>query len=246
MSQQLSVKQLQVYCEKCKKTSWIEIEINNNSMENFKKSGLEIKSISHGDHILVIEIDSNYTIRKETVIHVISSVIENIVTQTVEKLLYYSKESSNKKSILLYASDSTAFREFFRSVVSILSINLIDDDVFSTIINPKLFEIQINKLKLALCYPDKLSTYSNQKNLVSIVIDLDKYDYKKLDLPLLIQLAQNCNIIIGYNSNKTKNIPEELINKFLSKGFNRLSLFDYSTSQGLKNIIDDSFRNLKY
>ncbi|RMG34198.1 MAG: hypothetical protein D6732_10695, partial [Methanobacteriota archaeon] len=118
--------QIQAYCSQCKKTSWVEVspeELNGHIEKESKKvflppvpgardegaSGLLKRSLSHGDHVLLIEIDRNGTVRRESVVNLISSVIENIVAQAVERTITVDENLKNKKKKIMFISRAYAF-----------------------------------------------------------------------------------------------------------------------------------------
>lgn len=126
---------IQAYCSHCKKTSFIDVDedelsahINTENLVPLPRGGSELlqRNLSHGDHILLIEIDRNGVIRKQKVVYLISSVIENIITQAVENTIKVNNKVQNKIKTLLYISDSSAFVDFFKSVLSIIMLNVND------------------------------------------------------------------------------------------------------------------------
>lgn len=242
----MSLKNMQVYCTECRKTSWIEIDTEELRKENntlnvpspSSNSGIIIQSISHGDHVLIVEIDNNNQVRKESVVHLISSVIENIVAETVEYILLSPSFHQGQIRNIVYNSQSKAFRDFFKSVLSILVLNLDGDQKFEGIVENNLIEIHFNNLSLLLI--SELAANIHE-DIHTLLIDLENFKLPSKNLDSLIARQKQIEIILAYNSKRHGNTPTDLFNYLLNKGLTNISLYDYSSANGLRNIIETSF-----
>jgi len=250
---------LQAYCPKCKRTSWIEVsmdeldlDVNNRSesrvpiplTREVSDSGLFKRSLSHGDHILLLEIDKNGTVRKEHVVSLVSSVVENIVTQTVERIIQTAKTPESDGGTMLYASYSTPFRNFFKSVLSILMLNIEDESSFHTQIEHSHIEIFYNRLSIIEGGLEKLREHYKGKRVTSLTIDLGSLEESYVIGVIKDFSLQDSTITIAYNSRNLGRTPTILLNYLIGKGYSNISLFDYATGQGLSNIIEASFENI--
>ncbi len=214
------------------------------SMKQISGSGLYRRSLSHGDHILLLEIDNNGTVRKEHVVSLISSMVENIVVQTVERILLTDKITDLVNQKMLYISNSRSFRNFFKSVLSILMLNIEDKASFRSHVEEGWIEIAYNKLKIIEGSIEKALVIEKGEKVASLTIDLGNLDEEYMINALGNVHLQDCNIVIAYNSRHLGRTPTILLNNFLMKGHSNISLFDYATGQGLSNIIDASFESL--
>ncbi len=214
------------------------------SMKQIPGSGLYRRSLSHGDHILLLEIDNNGTVRKEHVVSLISSMVENIVVQTVERILLTDKIPDLVNWKMLYISHSRSFRNFFKSVLSILMLNIEEMASFRSHVEEGWIEIVYNKLKIIEGSIEKALVIEKGEKVASLTIDLGNLDEEYIINALGNVHLQDCNIVIAYNSRHLGRTPTILLNHFLMKGHSNISLFDYATGQGLSNIIDASFENL--
>ncbi len=253
--------QIQAYCSQCKKTSWVEVspeELNGHIERETKKvflppvpggreegtSGLLKRSLSHGDHVLLIEIDRNGTVRRESVVNLISSVIENIVAQAVERTITVDESLKNCKKKIMFISKAYAFHEFFKSVLSILMLNLDQGEETRSFITKDRVELVYNNLTLIQVPYEESLHHFKDKSLQSIVVDVDTYSNDTIFTEIPTSRLSNINIILAYNSKKGQERPIELFKDLLSRGISKLSLFDYSSGKGLSNIIDASYRNV--
>lgn len=250
---------LQAYCPKCKRTSWIEVsmdelnlDVNNQSdsgvpvpfTRKASNSGVFKRSLSHGDHILLLEIDKNGTVRKEHVVSLVSSMVENIVTQTVERIIQTDKTPESDGWTMLYASYSTPFRNFFKSVLSILMLNIENESSFHSRIEHSHIEIFYNRLRIIEGGLDKLREHYKGKKVTSLTIDLGSLEEHFVIEAVKNFSLQDSTITIAYNSRNLGRTPTILLNYLIGKGYSNISLFDYATGQGLSNIIEASFENI--
>ncbi len=253
--------QIQAYCSQCKKTSWVEVGLDEleghvetkqtqvylppvpGSREN-GSSGILKRSLSHGDHVLLLEIDKNGTVRKESVVNLISSVIENIVAQAVEKTLSIDQTLNGNPKTILFISQAYAFHEFFKSVLSILLLNLNGNHQTQTTIMKDRVVLKFNNITLVQVPYMQSFEFFKDKQLKSIVLDVDSFDgnivFSEIPTPRLEKL----NIILAFNSRKGHERPVEMLKDLLSRGLTKISLLDYSSSVGLSNIIESSYENL--
>ena len=214
------------------------------SMKQRPGSGLYRRSLSHGDHILLLEIDNNGTVRKEHVVSLISSMVENIVVQTVERILLTNKVSNLVNWKMLYVSHSRSFRNFFKSVLSILMLNIEDKTSFRSRVEDDLIEITYNRVKVREGSIERVLENEKGGMIASLTIDLGNLNEEYIIRALQNFQLQDCSIIIAFNSRHLGRMPTLLLNHLLSKGHSNISLFDYATGQGLSNIIDASFETL--
>ncbi len=208
-------------------------------------SGVLKRSLSHGDHVLLIEIDRNGSVRKETVVNLISSVIENIVAQAVEKTIESDKLLHKEQKKIMFISRAYAFHEFFKSVLSILMLNLDNGKQTITKVTKDKVEIEYNNLiLLQVPYEEAVKEFKDN-NLSSIVLDVNSYEYDTAFTEIPTSRLEKINIILAYNSKKGQEKPIELFKDLLSRGISQLSLFDYSSGKGLSHIIEASFNILR-
>ena len=241
----------QTYCIECQKTSWLEIkpeefrslfqnQLFSPSINNNCDAGLITRSISHGDHILLLEIDKNGTIRKENVVKLISTMIENIVAHTVEKVINFSE--INEERTILYISNTHAFMFFFKSVLSILMLNINDSDYLKIEIQSEnTIQFTYNKLSLIYTTFKYASNMVKNEHFATVVVDLEKASVNERQSILNNKKIRAEKIILAYNSKNNKAPPLNILVSIMKFSKNRTALLDYATGQGFFNIVDASF-----
>jgi hypothetical protein len=103
-----------VYCERCRETKFVELSDNDIPKSG---SGLKKKSLLHGDHILLIDIDGEGTVRNEQVVDILLNPIQTLINDVAQGFLFLNSDYS--KSILIDAyTKNMNLSKFFQNIIS--------------------------------------------------------------------------------------------------------------------------------
>ncbi len=257
------ISEIQAYCPECRKTYWIEFSYDlyqNKKEENGMRiglpsvpqinekadSGLIKRSLSHGDHILMIEIDKLGSVRKANVVYLISSIVERIIASAVEKTFSVNLNFPLRYTNILLISNSPAFRKFFKSYLSVISLNTRDDKNLRAEICKLTIDIFYDRIRVTQTSEDGYSIFLKEKNLSSLVIDTESIANLDLILKNLPkEKRERINLILAYNSKKIKNEdPKTVLSQVFENGILKVSFLDYSTGKGLGQVIENGILNL--
>jgi len=108
----ISVKDIQVYCERCKTSSWITLDLTKLK----ELSGLMKRAIIHNDHVLLAEIDGNGSVRSSTVIEVEFNPMQTLIEDVGQGLHYLNSEAKTPILIDAYTSNRQ-FKKFIQSII---------------------------------------------------------------------------------------------------------------------------------
>ena len=162
------------------------------------------------------------------------------MAHTVEKIVNF--DETNSKQTILYISNTHAFMFFFKSVLSILMLNISSVDSLNIEINPdNSIKFTYNNLSLIYTTSKNATVLSKYKHFTTIVLDLENCSEKERRRILCNKRVKAEKIILTYNSKTNSELPLDILDSIMKLSKNRTSLLDYATGQGFFNIIEASF-----
>ena len=112
---------VQLYCDRCVETVWYEINLptsNKNALGiPVAGSGLVKKSLNHGDHVVIADIDHNGAVRTMQIVDIHFTPIETLIGDIAQGFYFSMNQSKTPLYIEVY-STNTQLVHFFQKVIS--------------------------------------------------------------------------------------------------------------------------------
>jgi len=108
----MSVRDIQVYCDRCKTSSWISFDLE----ASLPNGGLVKRALIHSDHVLVAEIDNNGSVRASNVIEVEFNPMQTLIEDVAQGMHYLNSETENPIVIDAYTSNKQ-FKKFIQQII---------------------------------------------------------------------------------------------------------------------------------
>ncbi|MHA2249746.1 MAG: hypothetical protein ACXAD7_05260 [Candidatus Kariarchaeaceae archaeon] len=179
-------KESQVYCSKCKETSFIQLDLELIQFEFEGTSGLLQKSLIHGDHIVVVEIDRNGTIRSENALDVMFSPIQTLLKDIAHTFLFLETDGDRPVHIDTYTSNMM-LSKFFQSIISMIFERSLGKDIANrkdlkavSKKNKTLLDGKRVQLSVGPFIQEKIDRLDNP--LKGIILDIEEAERNKLEI----------------------------------------------------------------
>lgn len=104
----------QVYCQRCRETKFVPLEKSDIPSEG---SGLKRKSLLHGDHILLVDLDTKGVIRSEQVVDILLNPLQTLINDVAQGFLFLNHEAGKPIHIDVYTQNIN-LSKFFQNIIS--------------------------------------------------------------------------------------------------------------------------------
>ncbi len=161
----MSTSQSQIYCESCGTSYWLEFSPEEASYQ----SGIIRKSLVHHDHVLIVDVDDNGTVRTTQSIPIEHNPMNTLTEDIAQAFHYVNGEEGNPVVIDCY-TNNPQFVKFMQNIIM------------------KMFE-QATTNRVEDKFKFKVTTYENRTTLHSDRLHISvgpytKPDFKRLKNPV--------------------------------------------------------------
>ncbi|MHA2090689.1 MAG: hypothetical protein ACW98K_07500 [Candidatus Kariarchaeaceae archaeon] len=195
---------VQVYCDICNESFFYQFLLNPLP----GSAGLVKKSILHGDHVLICNIDYNGAVRDYEVLDLHFTPMETLVADIAQGMLYLNSELTNPVHIDVYTSDIKLIK-FFKAVISKMFEQAVWKGsesrriVASTISNDT--RLYADGIQISVG-PSLLEDLAVKNSIKGVVLDIQEVEKNKIELEMTLDQYDFCAVIIprfkleGYTS----------------------------------------------
>ncbi|MDH5402535.1 MAG: hypothetical protein OEZ01_11590 [Candidatus Heimdallarchaeota archaeon] len=213
----MSIKNIQVYCPECKQSYWFSFDLNNIT----EQSGVAKRSLIHGLHTLVCDIDKNGSVRTAIAIPINFNEMEVLIEKVAQNFNDINREKGTTIQIDAYTSN-IQFRKFIQRIIS---------KMFEQATNRSMEE---NYRLVATSFKDKTTLHADRLHISvgpfinqnvsgilehankGIILDINDATENQLDIFQTISSYQWVVIIKGSTSSDEE-LLQRIINSLLEK-----------------------------
>ncbi len=228
MSQELKV---QAYCERCKKTEQIAVDLSDPEIQNqlMGHSGIFPVSLTHDDHSTIIFIDANGAARRVNYIDLANQRLESAVSSQASIILDMAIEK-RKKATVFFISTSSRFRNFIIALGEVLNHNVPGNVPFSLSSKKNRVIIKISDFSIYFGPMDNLA-WNHQSKLNLLFIDITG------GVPNLKKIKGEKTLFILYNLQQLiKEGNQAVLNDVILK-YRPTHLYDFRTSEDIAEAV---------
>jgi hypothetical protein len=251
---------IKIYCSKCNKYEIIESIEEENNGENKESaflsipvpqsSGLQTYSVVHTDHILIVDVDANGDVRKETIINRVGQKLEKVLAALAENILHNVSSYPEENVTFVFLTNSKNMEKVMLGVFQQLLFNITDDltGILSVAHHKMVFEFG-NMTIFVGNYNKTIDNLISENNV--IIHHLTSSNFRKLsnDMKKTIKMSDNADYILLFDETVIdKDSGKNNMNKIITK-LNPDAVFGVSTPPHIANILNrivDMFYPRKY
>ncbi|MCE7734078.1 MAG: hypothetical protein GPJ54_04310 [Candidatus Heimdallarchaeota archaeon] len=119
---------VQLHCDRCADTAWYEIYLPTSNQSNLDVpsvgSGLVKKSLNHGDHVVIADIDYNGAVRTVQIVDIHFTRIETLIEDIAQGFYFYMNQSHRPLYIDVFTTNPQLVN-FFQKLISQLFVTAI-------------------------------------------------------------------------------------------------------------------------
>lgn len=161
-------------------------------------SGLIKKTILHGDHVLICDIDYNGAVRGTQVFEIHFTPMETLTVDIAHSMLYLNNETTRPLHIDVYTSDLKLIM-FFKTIIS----KMFEQAVWKGKSNKRIIASSVAKntrlyadgIQISVG-PSILEEVSLSDPLKGIVLDISEVEKTKIEIEATLDLYDWCAVII--------------------------------------------------
>ena len=244
--------EVQVFCDYCNEVYYYQFFLMkpDGEFDIPGVSGLVKKTISHGDHVLVCDIDYNGAVRGSQTLELHYTPMETLTTDIAHSLLYLNNETARPLHIDVYTSDIKLVK-FFKSLIS----KIFEQAVWKSTSSKRIVTSTIgNNTSLYAdgvqisVGPSILDDISLKNPLKGLVLDIIEVERTRIEIEATLDLYDWCAVIVprvkqeGYTNAFTTFFEAKNIPYFINTLSNRtlIELFEFIFAHSLKLIDVDT------
>ncbi|MHA2028411.1 MAG: hypothetical protein ACW99Q_03385 [Candidatus Kariarchaeaceae archaeon] len=178
----MSATKSQVYCDPCGSSYWLEFSSKTNPVEN----GIRRKSLVHSDHVLVIDVDTNGSVRTTQIIPIEHHPM-NVLTEDIAQAFHYVNGEGVKPVVIDCCTNNQQFVKFIQNIIMKMfeqaTTNRIEDKFKFTVTTfDNRTTLHSDRLHLSVG-PYTKPDFKRLKNPIKgIVLDMEVAEENKLDV----------------------------------------------------------------
>ncbi len=228
MSKLLNV---QAYCERCKKTEQIAVDLSSGDIQQHlsSHSGVYPISLTHDDHSIVVFIDGNGAARRVNYIDLVNQRMESAVSSQASIILKAALQEKIHGTMFVI-SQNPKFKDFIIALGQVLNNNLSFDEEFSIESTKDHVLYKIRNYSIYLGPFDSFAQSLMTKN------DVFFYELSNLDLPLK-KIKNRKSLFLLYNLQEMiKQGTQGKLNDFILN-YKPDGIYDFRTSEDIAEAI---------
>ncbi|MHA2171519.1 MAG: hypothetical protein ACXAB7_16650 [Candidatus Kariarchaeaceae archaeon] len=185
---------VQVYCDICNESFFYQFLLKPLP----GSAGLVKKSILHGDHVLICNIDYNGAVRDYEILDLYFTPMETLVADIAQGMLYLNSELTNSVHIDVYTSDIKLIK-FFKAVISKMFEQAVWKGsesrriVASTVNNDT--RLYADGIQISVG-PTLLEDVAVKNSIKGVILDIQEVEKNKLELELTLDQYDFCAVIV--------------------------------------------------
>lgn len=237
MSQELKV---QAYCERCKKTEQIAVDLSDPDIQNqlMGHSGIFPVSLTHSDHSAIIYIDANGAARRVNYIDLANQRLESAVSSQASIILEVAIAKKAKATIFVI-STSSKFRNFMIALGEVLNQNVPEDIPFSLSSRKNRIIIRIADFRIYFGPLDNFGLNQQSKSNL-LFIDISG------GIPTLKKIKNQKAIFAFYNLQQLiKEGNQGLLNQVIVEQ-KPSQIFDFRTSEDIAEAVFRALETISF
>ncbi|RMG28175.1 MAG: hypothetical protein D6732_19190 [Methanobacteriota archaeon] len=228
MSKELKV---QAYCERCKKTEQISVDLSDPEIQNqlMGHSGIFPVSLTHSDHSTIIFIDANGAARRVNYIDLANQRLESAVSSQASIIMEMAIAKKQKFTIFFF-STSPKFRNFLIALGEVLNQNVPETVPFSLVSKENRIIIKISDFTIYYGSMDNFALNHHSKNNL-VFVDITA------GIPSLKKIKGNKTLYVFYNLQQLiREGKQNNLNDVILK-FKPEHLYDFRTSEDIAEAV---------
>jgi hypothetical protein len=193
---------VQFHCDRCAETVWYEMFLPTSNQNTLgipiSGSGLMKKSINHGDHVVIADIDYNGAIRTAQIVDIHFTPIETLIADITQGFYFYMQQSHKPLYIDVYSTNSKLVA-FFQKLISQLfetaigNYNGIDQIIASTVQgNTRLYSERIQISVGTTILEDALPINS----IKGIILDITEVENNRPEIESTLDMFDWCIVLL--------------------------------------------------